>query len=619
MGSPNYCWEAKNKLDVEVAEFVATCRGLEQHDFSSRVSQNTELAFAEMSLRYAMPPPPRVREPGATWSSRQNRKGQWHELVQHLTDLAYLTPDQFVRWHGYRMRDELPGPLMLSVVVTAALAFVEEDDYPEYRLLPQVVEPLNWVENYLSLIVYRAESYTSFDGDLSARPEYVVGSHSAFGRSLAYRMRVYFNLYGGKHSARRKTYFDRDLFPLLYSLDNSLGGAYRNSLPAKGDDAISVTVQELLLNGQRLFDDFRTAKRFGEESGRSYFLAYELGGPLTESEDNRLERLRRRASKRLADEHLHQHSGANHLGVRLLQMGLWRAGFYTGVLDGAFGRLTHLALLEMIAQELEQDGEGPGTRVLKPRQLQKLLVRTGEEIDGVWLVDLRLAGRLLDAYAPPSLPEARGEEDRIWSRIREEGLENRIDREFTQRQQEILTSYGDTGRHPDRRVYYGLRGLLRGAFRAVARIVNWIAGTVRAVVGAVFDFVKAVIKQIQQGVGNFLTGLDYFLRFALGKPLITIGSPADGECPVMATTFRIDMDVTSWVGSSASPDDLTMHSRYLREMGEGLAYFTDSVTSIISLVAGFASPLGWIRLGVLIARWLHDRIVSRNQLSKIVA
>ena len=142
----------------------------------------------------------------------RNRRGQWHELVQHLTDLAYLTPAKFARWHALRAGDALPDSKLLAAIAAAVADFLREDDYAEFRLLPVfpvgLTDRLSWIDRFLSPLVYRAALYTSFDGDLSPRPAYVIGERSPFGRSLAFRMRVYFHDYYDRRSEARKHFFD---------------------------------------------------------------------------------------------------------------------------------------------------------------------------------------------------------------------------------------------------------------------------------------------------------------------------------------------------------------------------------------------------------------------------
>ncbi|NJB85604.1 hypothetical protein GGR26_001349 [Lewinella marina] len=604
---------------MNTATLVDVCRDLQAGNLSPRVGEEAERIVAEtMTARYAMPFPATVPATFLrTAQPSRTRRGQWHELVQHLTDLAYLTPADFQAWHRARAAGEDPPRELLGKVTVAAGAFVGEDDYPgfrNFRSLPAggLAERLDWLEEYLVPVVHRLARYTSFDGDTEVREGYRIGETSAYGRSLSFRMRVYFYHFQQGYTNRRPSYFTREQLPLLYQLDNSLGGHYREYLPGRDAVHLHRTFHELLLDGPRLFDAFRRANRFLPEAAGRYFLQYTLpqGGGTGDAWTDREERLARRAERRVKGNELHQDTGANHLGIRLLQLALWRAGFYTGVLDGAFGILSHRAVLALVAQEREH-GEW------KDRRLDRVIVRTAET--GSWLVDLKLVGRLLDAYAPPPPPEAEAEENRIWEAVRESGMEDKLDAEFAERQREVSPIYGEPERHPFRRAYYGLRSLLRGAFRAVRRVIAWIAGTIETLLGAVFDFVKAVAKRLQEGIGMFFTGFRYFGHFLLGRPFVSLGAVAgEGGAPLLLTRYRLDFDVVNLMDASVSHDDLGRHQRYIGRMLEGAAYFLEAVTTVIRLIASLQPPLGWLRLGIFVARRVRDFLRGEQEPDLVV-
>lgn len=571
-----------------------------------------------MPLRYAVPFPHTVRETfDRSRPDTKNRRGQWHELVQHLTDLAYLSLNNFKQWHALRLRDQVPSGSLLDAVLRAVGTFVAEDDYEGFTRLESFPgrgrrERLAWVEQHLSLVIYRLVRYVSFDGELEVKIGYRVGERSCFGRSLAFRIRVYFHNFIDRRTSKRKDYFDRDLLKYIYSLDNSLQGLFRQHLSV--DDAIHGDVQRLLLDWQYLFDLFRRVNRFNPWQKGPYYLIYDtqdeamepfLEIPVTEREERRMLRLRRRAERRIGNHPVHIDTGLNRLGVRMIQLGLWRAGLYTGILDGDFGAMSHRAIVTLIIQELERN-KTVANPTLSNRELQRVLFSVRNEEDSLWILDLRLIGKLLDAYAPPSEEIARREEESVWSAIRSAGKEAEIDATFTERQAEINEFYGDLRRHPERRVYYGIRGLIRGAFRAIGRILDWIVRKVKNILGAIFDFVKATVKRIQEGIALFFEGFVYFGHYLLGKPFVTLGSTVEGKRPVLLTRFRVDFDSVALVDTGASPDDLRTHAEYLNRVGRGIDYFLDTTVTIIQLIARLKPPLGWIWLGIVIARGIRD-------------
>ncbi|PPK84253.1 hypothetical protein CLV84_4022 [Neolewinella xylanilytica] len=594
---------------MRVADFIAGARRFTaERDRGGGAEQLRLGVESEMPLRYAMPFPPDVQTAlYARGEPTRTRRGQWHELVQHLTDLAYLTPTRFREWHLARENGVPPDPSLLLAVLEGVDELLREDDYAGFHMLPPppargFEKRIDWLERYMSTVVYRLSELTSFDGDLVTRSGYRIGESTAYGRCLAFRMRVFFYDYrADRHSERRKVYFDRASLPQLVALTTFLGDAARELRPGVADSTIATDLQRLLVNADELFDYYRRANRIGPDGSRNYYLQYrvaEAPEPTDTETDRRAARLRRRAARWVRRNDDHVDTGVNHFGVRLMQLSLWRAGFYTGRLDGDIGPLTHLGLLALIEQEREYGDLGD-------RRLDHVLLPVSAA--GEWVVNLRLLAKLLERYLPPPLEDVRREEDEIWARIREAGQEDRVDEAFVARQREIGPYYGRLSAHPSRRVYYGLRGLIRGAFRAIGRIVKWIGGVVQEILGAIFDFVKALAKRLQEGIGTFFAGFRVFAHYLLGRPFVSLGATGAGEeRSVLMTRFGIDFDVVSVIDEAASREDIERHTDYLRTSREDATYFLGVIGSCIRTIGLLQPPVGWLRLAVLLARVVHQ-------------
>ncbi|WP_116109010.1 hypothetical protein [Lewinella sp. IMCC34191] len=606
---------------MRVTELIEGARRLQDGKQRERGAAQVRTAVEEeMPLRYAMPLPPEVE---TTFHRRgqptRTRRGQWHELVQHLTDLAYLRPTELQAWHEHREASNPPTEELLRAVVGGVINFVTEDDYAPLRMLPpppalSLREQIEWTERYLSTVVFRLSQLTSFDNELPVRTDYRVGEPTAYGRSLAFRMRaLFFDYRSARHTTRRKIYFDASLLPQLVALTSFIAGA-STLAPSAGDEGVDPELQRLLLDGDHLFDAYRAQNRVGPDGSGRMYLQYRLRAdspPVDEAADRREGRLRRRAERwvRRNDDRLD--TGSNHFGVRLMQLSLWRAGFYTGRLDGDVGLLTHLALIGLIEQEREYGN-------IRDRRLDRVLLPVTEGTD--WVVDFKLLARLLERYIPPPLEEAKREEDEIWERIRASGQEEQLDEAFVSRQREVKPYYGELARHPARRVYYGIRGLIRGAFRAVGRIIKWVGGVVEEVLGAVFDFVKSLAKRLQEGIGMFLAGFRFFAHYLLGRPFISLGAEGEaGQHPVLFTRFRIDFDVVSFIDRGAGTEDVARHMAYLQRTRAGATYFLDVVATCLQTVALLQPPLGWLRLAVLLARVVHGFLRDDTRPARAVA
>jgi len=404
----------------------------------------------------------------------------------------------------------------------------------------------------------------------------------------------------------------------LAALNNGLGDPVRNFRPTAKMTKLPDKFWRYLLSWDQLFAAFRKQHRFiANDAGNRmpYILVYDLeaavaDGPivLSQQEERRRKRLQRKLARRLRNARLHEESGDNQLGIRLLQLGLWRSGFYVGAIDGAFGPMSHSALRDMLGQEWEADRP-----VVSQRQLG-LALQSGDDNEGrVWVADLRSVGNILEAYAPPSGAEADWEENAVWESISKRSVDPDWEEEILNRRDAVKELYPKQQVNPFRRIYFGLRGLLRGAFRAIKKVLRWVIDRVGAVAGAIFSFLKATIKRIQEGIGLFFEGFRYFTHYLLGKPFVTTGAEReDGTATISATRLVLDFDTTNVVSADVTDDDIANHRTTLRSLREGLDFFLKTVGTIFNLIGSLTTPMGWVRLGVLIARVVRTLLRKFN-------
>lgn len=599
---------------MEARRFIAACRKLQDLDFSGPTATTLEVAVTEVMPRgYAYPFAAAAQEtaPAAVSTPSATRRGQWHELVQHLRDLQYIEAGYFQAYHVRRAAGLPPTPPQLHHLLIGIRDYLNEDDYslyPHLATFPKedVSAQDEWVEQHLSVLVFRLAQLTSFDDDLPVPLNYLTGEQTCYGRSFLFRLRVLFHF--GAADFAGKLYFDASMLKYLAALNASLGFAVRSFRPQAGLSAFPREFWSLLLSWDRLFAAFRQANRFTENVGQArtpYYLVYDIGEmpPASDALSSNLDlqrqqRNQRRLQRKLANSRLHVDTGGNLLGVRLLQLGLWRAGFYVGAIDGAFGLMSHEALRNLLAQEWEADRP-----VVNQRKLGRALVSADGTGGNFWAADLRIVAEILEAYQPPDTLVAEWEEKAIWESLENQANRAEWEEEVLRRQREMKDLYPAQEMKPLRRVYYGLRGLIRGAFRAIGRIVNWFVRKIKEVAGAIFNFVKATLKRIQEGIGLFFEGFRYFSHYLLGKAFITTGpvSPA-GEATIIATRMRLDFDTTNVISRSATDEDLANHRAELIRIRRGLEFFMNSVSTIFRWIGNLTTPLGWVRLGVLIAR-----------------
>ncbi|MFT6720268.1 MAG: hypothetical protein ACI92C_000210 [Neolewinella sp.] len=620
-------------------EFIAACKRLKDLDLSSENAVTLDVGVTEaMPATYEMP----YRHMGKKTFNRssgllaKNRRGQWYELVQHLHDLRYITEAYFVAWHKRRAKDKQPLQPQMAHIYKGIAAYLAEEDYSLYKELapfPGKVfsERTEWVEKHLSILVFRLSQFTSFDEEMAPPTGYRVGDQTIYGRSLLFRVRVLFAF--GRDEFDKKTFFEAGLLKWLVSLNTSLGDPVRKFSPTKTTTILPPKFWDYLLSWDQLFKAFRKQKRDEAEKARNrnaFLLIYELENaearkPIAfeKFKENKKEKKRERKKNKLEKNmktkldksSLHADTGGNKLGIRLLQLGLWRSGFFVGEVNGTFDIEGHKALLELLDQEWETD-----KRIVKKDKLASVLLSGDEGKGKVWVADLRQVDKILEAYAPSSGEDADKEENDVWEKLNAANSgELNWEEKILGRRDAVNELYPAQQKNPLRRIYYGLRGLLRGAFRAIGKIVKWVVKGVGAVAGAIFSFLKATVKRIQEGIGLFFEGFRYFIHYLLGKPFITTGPKReDGMATICATRLAFDFDTTNVVSSDVTDEDIANHRATLRSLRVGLDFFMNTVGKILNFIGSLTTPVGWVRLGILIARLVRQVLQGAAKPSKPV-
>jgi len=119
-------------------DFIAACKRLKDLDLSAPNAVVLDAAVTKaMPPRYEMPYRSSERK---TFERRtnppaRNRQGQWHELVQHLHDLHYISEAFFVAWHKRRAADKPPLHPQLEHIYAGISIYLGEDDYSLYKEL----------------------------------------------------------------------------------------------------------------------------------------------------------------------------------------------------------------------------------------------------------------------------------------------------------------------------------------------------------------------------------------------------------------------------------------------------------------------------------------------------
>jgi len=619
-------------MNTSVEQFQRCCRAIDETTSTAAAYELGAIIEEQLPGTYQVPyeGPPLAGNPLEAAKSRHYR-GLWHELVQHLTDLGYLTTHQFITYHA--LRKDIPDePRLLVPVLFAVRQYLAEEDWsmlPVFFTGELAKLQLPQIEEHLGQLVERIAGYTSFDGSMLPPPAYQIGAVNCYGRSLAFRMRTLFTL----DVRLRDIYiFDRQQLKFLYSFQNLIQlELFPPSVQPEEVMEIPAVGWQLLCHIDLLYERFRDARPEGIRK-KKIILFYRLKAGaaadnwLDDDDDFRERKGHRRrmsnASQELVD------TGYHEFGIRLLQVKLWQTHFYVGSVDGKWGELSHQAVVSLMAQEEEvsprkRNGE------LKPQARKDLenafsaFSQRGEADDGTsFVIDFVAMFELLQQYHAQPVETARSKTEQademtlLLKKLQEEAevptatLDERI-----LNSEDFRELYPDPAVKPLRRVAFPRTSFLAGIWRGFKRIANWVAKAVGKLLGPVFGFIKLITGKIRAGIQQFFRGFRYLGYFLLGRPIVTLGTPTPDTdtIDVFATKFSLDFDGINLVSDQARPSDIQRHVDHLQDMKNSMFYFIDTTLEMIKIIGRLAQPGGWVWLGWQIARLVVGDLVGLVQ------
>lgn len=249
--------------------------------------------------------------------------------------------------------------------------------------------------------------------------------------------------------------------------------------------------------------------------------------------------------------------------MRLMQIHQWQDGFYSGLLDSDMGDLTLSGFLQTIDFYNESDGKQIKThRVITYVHqgffvfnslffLQEYMVEDENGGSGQMILE-SLTGQLRGA----------GDDDQ---------------RKFGSSLQKLKSDiYSETEREPKerkgllQRIYYGVKRLIKKAFRFVKKIFDWVKDKVEKAWGLLKGLFRDFFENLQMGIRAFVDGIG----FIFGKK----GIQSHQGDEMIFSKFSIDGDSVS----------LTTHriSQVLNQHLENVGYNIHSMKFTLAIVAG---------------------------------
>ncbi len=623
----------------KVSKFKQHCDQIFQEDAGGKSSleELERLVERDMANTYRIPVSPILPGNSSIISDKQNQlRGLWHQLTQHLVDLRYISEQEFLAYQGHK-KQILEQREFLIPVIKGVDKYLRQETAADIRELLNSYDPgpfltQFWVEQHLASIAEAIAKYTSFDGSLAPPDDYEIGEDSCYGRSLAFRMRVIFAMDEALDDA---DIFDRSMIKYTISLDNILKLGSNPAPNIEADELKEATISSefwaQVCDLDELFEAFFSAVpetiqdkayaityKFQKNEDQFTALDYELvymDRPAVNNSGNSPKWTIGRINRA---ERLKAGIYAN-IACRLLQLKLWQTSFYLGAIDGDWGKMSHEAVLDAYNLELSLWEKGDKAHVRK-KKFQKYSKRTvkrsvfHKDKKGIIAIDLEDMHQILQNYVSTvEESSAAGEnEAAIIEELRTKAQvsDEKIDRAILT-EKSLNKCYDAASGSPKRRVSYVSmknKSFFNGLIRGIGKIVSWIIGAFKKVLGLIFSFAKAIIDRIRKGFQLFAKGFRYLSHLLLGRPIVAPkANPQENTLPVF-TRFQLDFDAINFVPQSASTAEIKAHMAALDMMRKSMIFFIDVVLFVIKAISRLMKPGGWVSLGIMIFRWLFRRM-----------
>jgi hypothetical protein len=125
-------------------------------------------------------------------------------------------------------------------------------------------------------------------------------------------------------------------------------------------------------------------------------------------------------------------------------------------------------------------------------------------------------------------------------------------------------------------------------------------------------------KRIQEGTGLFFAGFRFFGHYLLGRPIVTVGPAGGSATSVLLTRHLFDFDVVNYASTTATVSDIERHGQNVLRMQRGAAYFLEVTAILIRFIATLQPPVGWLRLGVFLARRVRILLMGSGRARPLV-
>ncbi len=265
----------------------------------------------------------------------------------------------------------------------------------------------------------------------------------------------------------------------------------------------------------------------------------------------------------------------NQFLVRLIQVHQWQEGFYDGILDSDLSDISLNSIVESIEAHNEADR--------KDVKLHRVLTYLGK---GYFMFNALF---FLSEYAIEGNEVG---EMQIW-----DSLTSDVKNASPEQQQMFHDNLQKLGAGIKsqqasisqkngiiRRIYYGIKKLLKKAFRFAKKIFKWVVNKTSRVWGFLKKVFASFFDKLKTGLVAFIDGI----RFLLGRKVIFTGN----RFSFITTLCRLDGDVST-IAIEADDDMIKEHTKEVNYKWTALGFSLAVTGLVIKTLTRSISVISW--------------------------
>ena len=286
--------------------------------------------------------------------------------------------------------------------------------------------------------------------------------------------------------------------------------------------------------------------------------------------------------------------------LRLIQVHQWQDGFYDGVLDSKIGEVTLQGVLQSIDFYNEADK--------KDIKTHRVLTYLGNNF--FMFNALFFLQEYMLEEAQENAGGRSGGEEKVWEQLSAQvrDADASSQQSFQANLEKLKTDiYTETNRPPQektgllKRIYFGIKKIIKKAFRFIRKIFNWI----KAGVEKAWSFLK---KLFQGFFDHLSTGLKVFidgLKFLIGKKYVV--TQEGGQ--MIVSRFHLDGDTVS-ICYQASTSLIPQHVSQTQYQLGSLQFSMAVVGGVLKIVLHALILIAWPFILITIVKVFRNILLT---------